>query len=87
MLISAPDFDADKKDRTQRRSVILKTFHQAKKQGDKLVWFIDGETLFEKHERTACTVDGAHPTDLGFDNFIKTYLPRVKKILKKYGIK
>ena len=33
------------------------------------------------------TVDGTHPTDLGFDRFVKAYQPKIAKILKKYGIK
>lgn len=33
------------------------------------------------------TVDNSHPTDLGFDRFVKAYQPKIAKILKKYGIK
>ena len=51
----------------------------------KNVYFLNAENITSSDYDG--TVDGAHPTDLGFDNFIKTYLPRVKKILKKYGIK
>lgn len=83
VLISAPDFDRDKNDRAKRRSVIYQTYKQAKKQGDKLVWFIDGEKLFEKIERTACTVDGSHPNDLGFYRMAKIIAPVLKKALKK----
>ncbi|MBQ4043418.1 MAG: hypothetical protein IJD06_05410, partial [Clostridia bacterium] len=35
-------------------------------EGDKNVYFIDGETLFEGEFRDSCTVDGSHPNDLGF---------------------
>lgn len=36
---------------------------------------------------TDSTVDNSHPTDLGFDRFLKAYQPKIAKILKKYGIK
>ena len=36
---------------------------------------------------TDSTIDNAHPTDLGFDRFLKAYQPKIAKILKKYGIK
>ena len=34
-------------------------------EGDRNVYFIDGETLFGEHCREECTVDGTHPNDLG----------------------
>ena len=36
---------------------------------------------------TDATIDNSHPTDLGFDRFLKAYQPKIAKILKKYGIK
>lgn len=33
------------------------------------------------------TVDNSHPTDLGFDRFVRAYQPKIQKILRKYGIK
>ncbi len=36
---------------------------------------------------TDSTIDNSHPTDLGFDRFLKAYQPKIAKILKKYGIK
>lgn len=33
------------------------------------------------------TVDGSHPTDLGFYRFVDAYQPKIAKILKKYRIK
>ena len=33
------------------------------------------------------TIDNSHPTDIGFDRFVKAYQPKIAKILKKYGIK
>ena len=83
LLISAPDFDVNKTERAERRSIIYQTYKRAKKQGDKRIWFIDGETLFGKNERSACSVDGAHPNDLGFYRMAQTIAPVLKKALKK----
>lgn len=33
------------------------------------------------------TIDNSHPTDLGFDRFLKAYQPKIKGILQKYGIR
>ncbi|MBO5875204.1 MAG: SGNH/GDSL hydrolase family protein [Alistipes sp.] len=33
------------------------------------------------------TIDTSHPNDIGFDRIIKTYQPKIAKILRKYGIK
>lgn len=33
------------------------------------------------------TIDGSHPNDMGFDRIIKSYQPKIVKILKKYNIK
>jgi lysophospholipase L1-like esterase len=49
-----------------RREIIRKTVENAVKNGDKKVWFIDGEILFGYQDRDACTTDGTHPNDLGF---------------------
>lgn len=83
IMLSKPDFDYKKSESVERRSVIYQTYKRAKKQGDKRVWFIDGETLFSKHERLACTVDGSHPNDLGFYRIAQTIAPVLKKALKK----
>ena len=33
------------------------------------------------------TIDMSHPNDLGFDRLLKSYEPKIAKVLKKYGIK
>ncbi|OGV36922.1 MAG: hypothetical protein A2020_16605 [Lentisphaerae bacterium GWF2_45_14] len=64
-----------------RRDVIRNTYENAVKAGDKHVWFIDGETLFGKEDRDACTVDNTHPNDLGFYRMYKTVLPVLKEAI------
>lgn len=70
VMISRPDFVKDYatacENSIDRRDVILDTFRFARAQGDKNVYFIDGESFFAGEWEDSCTVDGTHPTDLGF---------------------
>ncbi len=68
----------------ERRATVRQLMPQMEKKY-KNVFFLDAENVTS--DDYDGTIDGAHPTDLGFDKFIKTYLPRVTKILKKQGIK
>lgn len=48
-----------------RREVIFDTYRFARAQGDKNVYFIDGESVFRGYEDLA-TVETVHPNDIGF---------------------
>ena len=65
----------------KRRDAIRTTYDKAVAAGDRHVYFIDGETLFGNRDRDACTVDGAHPNDLGFQRMHETILPVLRKAL------
>lgn len=52
---------------------------------DKHMYFISSED-FLGHEHIA-TVDGVHPTDLGFHYMLESITPKIRKILRKYNIK
>ena len=62
-----------------RRDIVKATYEYAKAQGDTRVYFIDGHTLFGKADKDICTVEGCHPTDLGFYRMAK----RIHRVLKK----
>lgn len=64
----------------KRREIIKATYLDAVAKGDKNVYFIDGETVFPKDERDFCTVDGAHPNDLGFMYMAKAIMPYLRKV-------
>ena len=67
----------------KRRAVIYDTYCKAKVNGDNLVWFIDGETMFGTHGRSDCTVDTCHPNDLGFYRMASAIYPVLKEALQK----
>lgn len=72
-------------DYQRRREIIRNTYLHAVENGDKNVYFIDGETLFGRKMHDGCTVDGCHPNDLGFYRMYKHVLPVLKKALKASG--
>ena len=66
VMVSRPDFDREPGPARERRQVILETYLNALAAGDRHVYFVDGEGLFGNRNREECTVDGCHPTNLGF---------------------
>ena len=66
IMITAPSFYFSSAiDWPKRRDVIRKTYDKAVLNGDKNVYFIDGEELWGK-KWDLCSVDGLHPNDTGF---------------------
>lgn len=70
LFVSKPDFhpyDPEASaENAKRRAIIRGTYEKALSEGDCLVDYIDGETLFSGYHRESCAVDGCHPNDLGF---------------------
>ncbi len=66
VMISKPDFFNDPEENAKRKEVVIESYNKAKENGDKNVYFIDGETLFEGDFYESCTNDGVHPNDIGF---------------------
>ncbi len=66
IFMSAPNFDTNRAGWTPRRALIFENYARACAEGDKNVYYIDGERLFGGDCRDGCTVDGCHPNDLGF---------------------
>ena len=83
LFLSRPNTDANPPDAAKRRDIVRATYQQAKKQGDKQVFFVDGHKLFGKKYRDLCTVDCTHPNDFGFFRMAQTIFPTMKKVLKR----
>lgn len=49
--------------------------------GDKNIYFIDAE-FFQGEDFWECTVDGVHPTDMGFYRMAENLLPEIEKRLR-----
>jgi len=82
IIISKPDFDSNPKENAKRRDIIKRTYERAVAEGDNLVRFIDGESLFGFDEaRQHCTTDGCHPNDLGFSRMADVVMPVLEEML------
>ena len=66
IIMSKSDFILGYAENVKRRNVIFDTYKRAISDGDKNVYFIDGESVFRGPYENICTVDGAHPNDMGF---------------------
>lgn len=66
IMISRPGIRLTSPDDIKRRRIIMESYIKALGSGDRNVYFIDGYSLFEGGDRDSCTVDGTHPTDIGF---------------------
>ncbi len=83
VFVTRPDFENGVSLNILRRDVIYATYIRALKNGDKNVYFIDGERLFQQNDRDCCTVDGCHPNDVGFLRMAETIGLVVETVLKK----
>lgn len=63
-----------------RLDIIRKTYENARSNGDENVYLIDGKTLMQFCQNEG-TVDGCHPTDLGFFSMAKTLIALLETIL------
>lgn len=81
LILSKPDVPYNSK--SLRTDIIRRTYDNAIGSGDKHVYFIDGNTLFGKQNRDACTVDGCHPNDLGFMRIAETIYPHLQEAIER----
>ena len=87
IMLSRPDFDSafgNYDDNILRRNVIYDTYRYARQTGDKNVYFIDGESIFRGKYSNMCTVDGSHPTDLGFALMADTIEAELRRALTQH---
>lgn len=83
LLLSKPNTDKDPAAAEARAAIIRKTYENAVAAGDTRVQMIDGSTLFGDTDRELCTVDGCHPTDLGFLRMADAITPVLRSMLDK----
>ena len=87
IMLTRPDFHYPRtKNGTDesilRRQIILDTYHSARENGDRNVYFIDGETLFRGFGEDSCTVDSTHPNDLGFFRMAEAITAVLTRIIR-----
>jgi hypothetical protein len=82
VMISRPTATFDDDART-RRDIVKKTYENAIKNGDKNVYFIDGEDFFRNcpEDAEVYFLDTIHPTDMGYYKMTELIEPVVKRAL------
>ncbi|MDF2938698.1 MAG: hypothetical protein K0Q90_4071 [Paenibacillaceae bacterium] len=83
LMLSRPDFDWNPKESDRRRGIIMDTYLKALRSGDSNVYFIDGQSFFGPYGREECTIDGCHPTSLGFMRMAERIYPLLRQITAK----
>ncbi len=63
---------ADTAETAERAAIVRATFENARRRGDRSVYFVDGATLFGGVDPALCTTDRTHPNDLGHYQMAKT---------------
>ena len=63
------------------KKIEIENVERCQTAGDKNIHFIDAE-FFQGEDFWECTVDGVHPTDLGFYRMAENLLPEIEKRLK-----
>lgn len=72
-----PELRKDRLERLEFQKTLVKRLVA---EGDQSLYFLDGTTMLGEHTN-AGTVDGIHPTDLGFMQIAKTFEPIISDIL------
>ena len=83
IFVTAPNGDINNTLRRKNRAIIMKTFVNAIERGDENVYFVDGASIFDGENPNSCTVDGCHPTDLGFSRMARGIGRVVAYVLEK----
>ena len=85
ILVTRPNTDRDPADADLRFAVVEATYRHAREAGDSKVWLVDGRRMFDGEFRDNCTVDGCHPTDLGFYRMYQAVAEKVLAAAPQYG--
>ena len=65
------------------RKIAMNTYLKACYEGDENIYFVDGFEALGGIEASDCTIDGLHPTDLGFYNMAKALFPVLRFVIKE----
>ena len=83
LMVSAPDAKIHGGSWMDRRDLIRNNYELLKSEGDENLWYVDGSAMFDGDVELECTVDGTHPTDLGFYFMARAMRPALEEMLKK----
>lgn len=80
IMVSRPNTQAE--NWANLRAAINENYSRAKAAGDNNVYYIDGQSFWKNvADKSTCTADGVHPTDLGASLMAEGMLPTIKYVL------
>lgn len=83
VFVTHPFFDEMTRRDKQRIEIIKNTYDNARRDGDKNVYFVNSADFFTKEMRDLYAVDNLHPNDLGQFSMAEIIFPSVKKAVKE----
>lgn len=83
IFVSRCSYNPKDPNAVQCRQLIMDNYEKAKAAGDNNVYFVDGSKFFDPDNPNDYTVDGLHPTDLGFRAMAEGIYPVLKAALEK----
>lgn len=83
VFVTHPFYAEKTKGDKKRIAIVKNTYENAKKAGDKNVYFVDSSDFFTEEMRDLYAVDNLHPNDLGQFSMAETIFPVVKKAIEK----
>lgn len=83
IFVSRCSYNPSDSNAVQCRKLIMNNYEKAKAAGDNNVYFVDGSLFFDQDNPNDYTVDGLHPTDLGFRAMAEGIFPVLKAALEK----
>ncbi len=81
IMITRPDGYKNMSDTEMRKKAIYENYCDAVSKGDKNLYFIDGNAIFNDIHYSNCTVDTIHPNDLGFWLMAETIGKTISELL------
>ena len=82
VLMSRPDEDRGEEDTLQRLEIVKESYETLQKDGYGPVHLVDGHAIYHSHDTEMMTIDGTHPTDLGFYCMAEALEPVLAQYMK-----
>ena len=83
VIVSRPNISSNPASAVERRDVIIDTFRHARQNGDRRIWYIDGESFFLGRNENDCTLDAVHPNDMGYSLMADGFECTIRHILEE----
>lgn len=81
VLMTRPDEDRGEEDTLQRLEIVKESYQALLQDGCGPVYLVDGHAIYHSHDSEMMTVDGTHPTDLGFYCMAQALEPVLAQLL------